>query len=118
MGESSNNFWASLPYIPAGGLQLIPIFVGLFSGDKFVKFNSLQSLIFYILSLIIFFPYYILVDILFRLGSSFSGIFIFSYIIGVFFLVPGILASKIYNGNIIYLPLVGRKIAHLCGYVE
>lgn len=116
--KSSNNLMASLPYIPAGGLQIIPILIGLFNSDKFVKFNSLQSLIYFILTLLIFWPFLVIIDLIFKLGTPLSGIFIISYIVGILFLVPGIITSKVYNGKIIYLPLIGRKIAHLCGYVE
>jgi uncharacterized membrane protein len=111
------SFLAADGYLPLGGLQIIGSLVGLFSKNKFVKFHALQSLVYWVLSVVLLFILLWILSITIGLDGP-VGLLIFGYAIAAYLILPIVLGVKAYRGKTFYLPLVGRWIAKLVHYEQ
>ncbi|HUV81261.1 MAG TPA: zinc-ribbon domain-containing protein [Patescibacteria group bacterium] len=106
------NLLVAMTYAPSGFTFIFAI-VGLFNKDKFVKFHSLQSLVYWIFWIIFLYPFVWIVEVTVSLGSIASGILIGSYILLMFFILPIVYAIKAYKGQVFYIPFFGKLLANL-----
>ncbi len=116
MKYEPGNIAASFGYLPSGGLQFFCSLGALFSKDRFIKFHALQSLLYWILSILSIWPFLWVLSKTVGLDlGGIGGILIFAYLGVVFFVWPFIFAAKAYGNKTFYLPILGiasKKIVH------
>lgn len=94
---------ASSPYWPMGGLQFVFILMGLFNSSSFVKFNSVQALIYWPIAFILSF-------VLLLSDRSLPSLLVMSGIIALLFVIPVIFTGFALKGRVLCLPLIGRAL--------
>jgi len=109
------NFLAAIAYVPGGFIFII---TGLFNKDKFVKFHSLQALVYWIFWIIFLYPFVWIVEVTVSLGSIASAVLMGSYILLMYFILPIVYAIKAYKGQVFYVPFFGKLLANLFNEME
>jgi uncharacterized membrane protein len=114
MDKTMSGVYAAIPYLPIGGFQIIiALFFALTSKDKLLKFHSAQALAYWLLVLLSIIPF---IQISSQLKAGLiAQIFGISYILGLFLVVPLIMAGKALLGHVFHLPLIGKPIAKMVG---
>jgi len=98
-------------YIPAGGLQIFFAIGGLFGKDIFIKFHSLQALIYWFLSVFLLFPFLWCINATIKFNNPISLPLILLCAFLFYFLLPFFFAYKAFKGQIFYLWIFGKFIA-------